>query len=70
MMMQPNLGCGIIVTLRIDVSMAFAEPMLSSCFDIGPLLNRQKTWIFWFLVTALDAVEFVCPIDQVVEWRW
>ena len=41
-MIQPNPGWGIMVTLRMDAAMVCgAKPMLSSCFDERPLLDRQ-----------------------------
>ena len=46
MMMQSNLGCGIMVTLRIDSSMACVEPMLSNCFNEGPLVDCRTDMDF------------------------
>ena len=48
-MIQPNPGWGIMVTLRMDAAIFCAEPMLSSCFDEGPLLDRQTNLDFLVL---------------------
>ena len=48
-MMQPNLGCGIIVTLRINTCMAYSEPILNSCFNEEPLVDSRRDLDFLVL---------------------
>ena len=40
MIMQPNLGRGIMITLKMDPSIAHAEATIFICFVDGAMLDR------------------------------